>query len=49
LSLTVIHEKNSSSRASTVLFLAGKAQPPDKMQWFRDAKLGIFIHWGITI
>jgi alpha-L-fucosidase len=20
---------------------------PDKMQWFRDAKLGIFIHWGI--
>jgi alpha-L-fucosidase len=32
---------------STALFLAGKAQPPDKMQWFRDAKLGIFIHWGI--
>jgi alpha-L-fucosidase len=25
------------------------AQAPaaDKMQWFRDAKLGIFIHWGI--
>lgn len=20
---------------------------PDKMQWFSDAKLGIFIHWGI--
>lgn len=20
---------------------------PDKMQWFKDAKLGIFIHWGI--
>ena len=19
----------------------------DKMQWFRDAKLGIFMHWGI--
>ena len=18
-----------------------------KMQWFRDAKLGVFIHWGI--
>ena len=23
------------------------AQAPDKMQWFKDAKLGIFIHWGI--
>lgn len=23
------------------------AQPDPKMQWFRDAKLGIFIHWGI--
>jgi len=21
--------------------------PPGKMQWFADAKLGIFIHWGI--
>lgn len=20
---------------------------PEKMQWFADAKLGIFIHWGI--
>ena len=20
---------------------------PDKMEWFKDAKLGIFIHWGI--
>ncbi len=27
---------------------AGAADPaPDRMQWFRDAKLGIFIHWGI--
>lgn len=26
-----------------------RAEEPDagKMQWFRDAKLGIFIHWGI--
>ena len=25
-----------------------QAQPtPDRLQWFRDAKLGIFIHWGI--
>ncbi|MCU7695048.1 alpha-L-fucosidase [Haoranjiania flava] len=22
-------------------------QPKDKMEWFADAKLGIFIHWGI--
>ena len=29
------------------LFLGGTAQETDKMQWFRDAKLGIFIHWGI--
>jgi alpha-L-fucosidase len=26
----------------------GDAQPvADRMEWFRDAKLGIFIHWGI--
>ncbi len=25
---------------------ASQAQP-DRMQWFKDAKLGIFIHWGI--
>ncbi len=24
-----------------------RAFPQDKMQWFKDAKLGIFIHWGI--
>ena len=22
-------------------------QKDERMQWFRDAKLGIFIHWGI--
>lgn len=28
--------------------LMAQAIPPkDKMQWFADAKLGIFIHWGI--
>lgn len=32
--------------------ITGQAQTsgndnPGKMQWFRDAKLGIFIHWGI--
>lgn len=27
---------------------AGAADPPaDRLQWFRDAKLGVFIHWGI--
>jgi len=25
----------------------GQTTTPDKMEWFRDAKLGIFIHWGI--
>ncbi len=24
-----------------------KTEIPAKMQWFQDAKLGIFIHWGI--
>ena len=23
------------------------AEQPDSLQWFRDARLGIFIHWGI--
>jgi alpha-L-fucosidase len=32
----------------SLLAIQGFAQPtPDKMEWFRDAKLGIFIHWGI--
>lgn len=32
-----------------VSFVSGTvfSQSADKMQWFRDAKLGIFIHWGI--
>lgn len=34
-----------------LLLLAGKSQAQtiqnQKMQWFEDAKLGIFIHWGI--
>ncbi|MDA4744593.1 alpha-L-fucosidase, partial [Enterobacter hormaechei] len=24
-----------------------KNNEESKMQWFRDAKLGVFIHWGI--
>lgn len=31
----------------SILFGALSAQQEDKMQWFADAKLGIFIHWGI--
>jgi alpha-L-fucosidase len=23
------------------------AQPPDRLQWFREAKFGLFIHWGV--
>lgn len=29
------------------IFFYASAQSNDKMEWFRDAKLGIFIHWGI--
>jgi alpha-L-fucosidase len=24
-----------------------QAQVPDRLQWFRDAKFGLFIHWGV--
>lgn len=30
-----------------VSFSQTTSSPPDKMQWFADAKLGIFIHWGL--
>ncbi len=33
--------------ATTGFYSQTIAQTPDKMQWFKDAKLGIFIHWGI--
>ncbi len=33
--------------ATTGFYSQTMAQAPDKMQWFKDAKLGIFIHWGI--
>lgn len=32
--------------AMPIASFAQKAQQ-EKMQWFEDAKLGIFIHWGI--
>lgn len=28
-------------------FSQAKVEDPDKMEWFQNAKLGIFIHWGI--
>ncbi|PST83869.1 alpha-L-fucosidase [Pedobacter yulinensis] len=33
----------------TIVFQSGarQTQQADKMKWFADAKLGIFIHWGI--
>jgi len=24
-----------------------QGQPPDRLQWFREAKFGLFIHWGV--
>ncbi|MBN2266623.1 MAG: alpha-L-fucosidase [Candidatus Aminicenantes bacterium] len=24
-----------------------QAPPPDRLQWFREAKFGLFIHWGV--
>jgi alpha-L-fucosidase len=32
---------------SLLLVANVQAQTNDKLEWFRDAKLGIFIHWGI--
>lgn len=40
-------------RAITIALLGGlfatnaQCQNPDKMEWFSDAKLGIFVHWGM--
>jgi alpha-L-fucosidase len=30
-----------------LLGINGKAQTPDKMDWWKDAKFGMFIHWGL--
>lgn len=32
---------------SSLFFFSAIAQSSSKMDWFKDAKLGIFIHWGI--
>jgi len=29
------------------LLLSAQEKPQEKMEWFEDARLGIFIHWGI--
>ena len=29
------------------LLLSMTVQAQDRMDWFRDAKFGMFIHWGI--
>jgi len=26
---------------------SGQGQAPDRLQWFREAKFGLFIHWGV--
>ena len=26
---------------------AARPAPPDRLQWFREAKFGLFIHWGV--
>lgn len=31
----------------TVPFLGAQVQTPDRLQWFREAKFGLFIHWGV--
>ena len=31
----------------TTLSLSAKEPNDERLEWFRQAKLGIFIHWGI--
>lgn len=33
--------------ASLLPVVSAQSDPADRMEWFSDAKLGIFIHWGI--
>jgi alpha-L-fucosidase len=33
--------------AATAASLGAQAQTPDRLQWFREAKFGLFIHWGV--
>ena len=41
LALAVIGLAPSAAPAQT------QAQAPDRLQWFREAKFGLFIHWGV--
>lgn len=42
-----ILKKYSGVLTGILVSLHCLSQEADKMEWFRDAKLGIFIHWGI--
>jgi alpha-L-fucosidase len=33
--------------AATAPPLGAQVQTPDRLQWFREAKFGLFIHWGV--
>ena len=33
--------------AATAASLGAQPQTPDRLQWFREAKFGLFIHWGV--
>ena len=36
-----------AGRASAQPYMQAQQSDDERMQWFADAKLGIFIHWGI--
>jgi alpha-L-fucosidase len=40
-------QQKKEKASSTDILTIPKIEIPPKMQWFQDAKLGIFIHWGI--
>jgi alpha-L-fucosidase len=33
--------------AATAAPLGAQSRTPDRLQWFREAKFGLFIHWGV--
>ena len=37
----------STSSVPTVPSLGAQDRTPDRLQWFQDAKFGLFIHWGV--
>jgi alpha-L-fucosidase len=38
---------SSVMAAAAPLPPGAQAQAPDRLQWFRDAKFGLFVHWGV--